>query len=49
MHQNLTDSTVAEDILNNWFESLSKFIKVMPIEYKRVLEARAKRGETVEA
>ena len=49
MHQNFTGSTVAEEILDNWSESLGKFTKVMPVEYKRVLEERAKRGETVQA
>jgi glutamate synthase (NADPH/NADH) large chain len=36
-HRQYTGSTVAEAILSNWEESLKKFHKVMPIEYKRAL------------
>ena len=37
-HLKYTESTVASGILADWEASLSKFIKVMPLEYKRVLE-----------
>ncbi|MDC0937302.1 glutamate synthase-related protein, partial [Pirellulales bacterium] len=37
MHQNYTDSAVAADLLDRWDEALSKFVKVMPTDYKRVL------------
>jgi len=37
-HFKYTKSTVADGILKNWPESLSKFIKVYPRDYRRVLE-----------
>jgi glutamate synthase (NADPH/NADH) large chain len=40
-HGNCTGSTVAADILDNWTESLPKFIRVMPRDYKRALEELA--------
>ncbi len=43
-HLQYTQSTVAEQILNNWKEYQTKFVKVMPRQYKRVLEA-IKRGK----
>ncbi|MFK7918722.1 MAG: glutamate synthase large subunit [Ilumatobacter sp.] len=36
-HQHFTGSTVAESILNSWPVEVSKFRKVMPTDYKRVL------------
>lgn len=36
-HSNYTGSTVAASILDNWNESLPKFIRVMPRDYKRAL------------
>ena len=42
-HKKYTGSTVAEDMLENWQESLLQFVKVMPTDFKRVLqEAREK-------
>jgi glutamate synthase (ferredoxin) len=38
-HHEYTNSPVAEKILNDWDNYQSKFIKVMPKDYKRVLEA----------
>lgn len=38
-HFDYTHSPVAEKILNDWTNYQSKFIKVMPKDYKRVLEA----------
>ena len=44
-HQDKTDSSVAARILESWDESLPKFVKVMPVDYKRVLEEnRSKAG-----
>ncbi len=40
LHQNYTDSTVAADVLDRWDETLEQFVKVMPTDYKRVLEER---------
>jgi glutamate synthase (NADPH) large chain len=39
-HQLYTRSLVAEKILEDCEKSLRKFVKVMPIEYKRILEHR---------
>jgi len=36
-HVELTGSRYAEGILNNWSEYLPRFVKVMPIEYRRAL------------
>ncbi|MBI3542205.1 MAG: hypothetical protein HY075_02880, partial [Deltaproteobacteria bacterium] len=35
-----TASPKAKRVLDAWAESLAKFVKVMPVDYKRVLEAR---------
>ena len=43
-HLQYTQSAVAEKVLANWDEYLGKFVKVMPIQYKRVLDA-IKRGK----
>ena len=40
-HSNYTGSTVAASILDNWNESLPKFIRVMQRDYKRALEELA--------
>ena len=37
-HREYTGSTVAEAVLADWEASLPKFVKVMPTDYKRVLE-----------
>ena len=37
-HKKYTGSAVAENILNNWKTELTRFVKVMPTDYKRVLE-----------
>ncbi|MEW5758947.1 MAG: glutamate synthase large subunit [Candidatus Omnitrophota bacterium] len=39
-HYKYTKSTKAKFILDNFKQELKKFIKVMPLEYKRILEAR---------
>ena len=36
-HERYTGSTVARDILAKWEENLAHFVKVMPTDYKRVL------------
>ena len=36
-HMKFTGSTRAEEILNNWQAMLPKFVKVMPIDYRRAL------------
>jgi glutamate synthase (NADPH/NADH) large chain len=40
-HADYTDSPVAKNILKHWEESIGKFVKVMPTDYKRVLAERA--------
>jgi glutamate synthase (NADPH/NADH) large chain len=37
-HYEYTKSTLAKHILDSWDVELNKFIKVMPIEYKKVLQ-----------
>ena len=37
-HLSFTGSTVAEAILDDWRRSVGQFVKVMPVDYKRVLE-----------
>ncbi|MBF0611274.1 MAG: glutamate synthase subunit alpha, partial [Magnetococcales bacterium] len=45
-HLDHTGSEKAAQLLGDWEKSLSRFVKVMPLEYKRVLE-EAKRRERV--
>jgi glutamate synthase domain-containing protein 3 len=37
-HHQYTGSSVARRILDNWDDFVGKFVKVMPTEYRRVLE-----------
>ena len=39
------DSLQAQQVLEQWPDVLSEFIKVMPIDYKRVLEQRRRETE----
>jgi glutamate synthase (NADPH/NADH) large chain len=48
-HLEATGSTVAKAILDDWDASLSRFVKVMPTDYKRVLAERMNRDEEEEA
>ena len=43
-HVNMTGSSVGQAMLDNWTERVGKFVKVMPHDYKRVLEERAARS-----
>jgi glutamate synthase (NADPH) large chain len=45
-HARHTDSTVAANLLENWDDCLPQFVKVMPTDYKRVLEERRRRSVT---
>jgi glutamate synthase domain-containing protein 3 len=38
-HVERTDSRKARDLLSNWSRSVARFIKVVPVEYRRVLES----------
>ena len=40
-HKEYTGSTVAAHVLDNWETELGRFVKVMPTDYKRVLEEMA--------
>lgn len=44
-HQNETKSSVAQTILANFDTEISKFVKVMPTDYKRVLNERKQKAE----
>ena len=45
-HARYTGSTRAQHILDNWEAFLPKFVKVMPVEYRRALkEMQAETGE----
>jgi glutamate synthase (NADPH/NADH) large chain len=39
-HRDLTGSAIAADVLKRWDEVVQQFIKVMPTDYKRVLEEK---------
>jgi glutamate synthase domain-containing protein 3 len=39
-HRDYTGSTVAAEVLARWDEVLPQFVKVMPTDYKRVLEEK---------
>jgi glutamate synthase (NADPH/NADH) large chain len=41
-HRHYTGSERARAILENWEACLPKFVKVMPVEYRKALEAMAK-------
>ena len=47
-HAYYTGSTVAKTILGEWNSALSKFVKVMPLDYKKVLEQK-KNSSVMEA
>jgi glutamate synthase (NADPH/NADH) large chain len=49
LHRQYTGSTVAEKILSSWPECTAQFVKVMPIDYKRVLRERRRHDEEAEA
>jgi glutamate synthase domain-containing protein 3 len=44
-HLEYTGSTVAQGLLANWSEAQPRFVKVMPKEYRRVLEERRRAAE----
>jgi len=41
-HHGYTQSAKAESVLANWDALLAKFVKVMPVDYRRALERLAK-------
>jgi len=48
-HKEYTDSAVAGRLLDDWPNALQTFIKVMPRDYKRVLEERKQHDEEMES
>ena len=48
-HYNLTGSSVACKVLDNWSTALGQFVKVMPTDYKRVLLERKQREKELVA
>jgi glutamate synthase (NADPH/NADH) large chain len=48
-HQQYTGSAVAADVLARWGRVLEQFVKVMPTDYKRVLESQKKQTLAAEA
>ncbi|MES9927742.1 MAG: hypothetical protein ABW158_06460, partial [Candidatus Thiodiazotropha sp. 6PDIVS] len=45
-HLHYTNSEVAKRVLDNWETMLPKFVKVMPVEYRRALkEMQAKKSD----
>jgi len=48
-HRDYTGSGVAADLLARWDDALSQFVKVMPTDYKRVLEEQKVRALRPEA
>ncbi len=48
-HLHYTNSDVARRILDNWADYLPKFVKVMPVEYRRALLEMQQQQETVQA
>ncbi|MBF0614054.1 MAG: glutamate synthase large subunit [Magnetococcales bacterium] len=44
-HARYTDSPVAARLLNDWEAALKRFVKVMPHEYRRVLDEQKKREQ----
>ncbi|WP_237228510.1 glutamate synthase large subunit [Rubinisphaera sp. JC750] len=48
-HRQFTGSDVAEEILADWDANLPKFVRVMPVDYRRALEELAKEMEEQEA
>ncbi len=49
LHMEYTGSSVAERVLDAWPDVLSKFVKVMPTDYKRVLRERTQHDEEMES
>jgi glutamate synthase domain-containing protein 3 len=41
-HAEFTGSTVASQLIKDWTNSVAKFVKVMPTDYKRVLQEMKK-------
>ncbi len=49
LHHKYTKSAVANEVLDGWPEILNQFVKVMPTDYKRILQERKRHDEEMEA
>ena len=49
LHLEFTGSEVAQRVLDSWPEVLEDFVKVMPTDYKRVLNERKQHDEEIES
>jgi glutamate synthase domain-containing protein 3 len=47
-HVHYTNSALAQSLLSDWENTLRKFVKVVPVEYRRVLEQMSKNGHPEE-
>ena len=45
-HVTYTDSRIGKQILDTWDDSFSCFVKVMPVEYKKVLQEREQQSKS---
>ena len=45
-HLEYTGSAVAEGLLGDWPQAAERFVKVMPLDYRRVLEEQRQAQET---
>jgi glutamate synthase (NADPH/NADH) large chain len=45
-HMKYTGSSIAREVLDNWSDVLKQFVKVMPVDYKRVLTEMKNQKET---
>ena len=39
-HQLFTDSTLAAELLEHWSSTRARFVKVIPLQYRAVLQSR---------
>jgi len=49
LHHKYTGSAVANEVLDGWPDVLKQFVKVMPTDYKRVLQERKRHDEEMES
>ncbi|MDK1118702.1 MAG: glutamate synthase large subunit [Anaerolineae bacterium] len=48
-HIHYTDSQLAKKVLNNWHQFMPNFVKVLPLDYKRVLEKTATQKSIIQS
>ena len=47
-HLHYTNSDRARQILDNWEATLPKFLKIMPVDFRRAMDKLKERGRTTE-